>query len=349
MSRLIVVAGADAAGAALLARRTVDAAADEGRAAVLIDGLRPVDVDVDVDATTVSSLTAALGLAFGELGADPLAPADWVGVPGLSELSVLGAAVRALDDVDAVVVDAGDFTRVRTLVEAPLAVVRLLDSVLTPRLAMQRTAAGDPALFDAFSLARLDALRLTQVLRRPDTTVRLITGIDDSGCARTLATAAALSVLGVTVDGIAATDVPRASDGASKSARRAAEAALARLAVDGIAVWSAGRRCRPAPKGRSPFAGLDALPALDDARLEVVAGEEEFTLDLPLAHAARSDVRVGVQGDRLVVDAVGARRWIDLPSVLRRCLPVHAVRTPTGLRLEFVPDPATWRQAGEVS
>ena len=350
MSRLILIAGADATGASALAHRTLEAAGDEGLRAVLVDGTRPyLDDDDDAGTSTVDSLTAALTRVLGEAGADPIAAADWVGLPSISALATLSAAVDALDEADVVVVDAGGLAQVRVLVETPVAVVRLLDSVLTPRLAMHRTSAGESVLFDAFSSARVDALRLVHALRRPDATVRLVTPAVEAVAHATQEALAVLALLGVAVDGIAVTGMPRSGDGASKQARRHAQALVDALEVDGVTVWSAGRRGRPAPKGRSPVAVLGAVPGLDDARLHVEVGDEELTVDIPLAHAARADVRVGLQGERLVVESARVRRWLDLPSVLRRCVAVRAERTSTGLRVVFVPDPATWRQTEEAS
>ena len=88
---------------------------------------------------------------------------------------------------------------------------------------------------------------------------------------------------------------------------------------------------------------------LDADQLVVHVGEDEFHLDLPLGPAARAEAVVGVQGQSLVVAFDGALRWLELPPVLRRCQPTHAVRTTSGLEVWFVPDPATWRTPAVAS
>jgi hypothetical protein len=91
------------------------------------------------------------------------------------------------------------------------------------------------------------------------------------------------------------------------------------------------------------------VQVLDAEQLTVHLGDDSYHLDLPLASAARVEGAVGVQEHRLVVAFDGVMRWIDLPPVLRRCQPVRATRTATGLRVTFEPDPATWRQPAVAS
>ncbi len=185
----------------------------------------------------------------------------------------------------------------------------------------------------------------------PPTSVRLVTAPTTASVDRTVTALSVFAMLGVAVDGVVVNRFPRKADGWPAEAMDAAERALDLMAerADGVAVWKSTSRVRPVPKGRSVLGPLDRVQVLDAEQLTVLIGADEFELGLPLAAAARAAAAVGVQEHHLVVAFDGAMRWIDLPPVLRRCEPVRAVRTPSGLLVTFVPDPATWRRPAEAS
>jgi arsenite-transporting ATPase len=94
---------------------------------------------------------------------------------------------------------------------------------------------------------------------------------------------------------------------------------------------------------------LGRVHVLDAEQITVVAGDEEYMIDLPLVGEARERATVGRLGDDLVVQFAGVHRWLPLPPLLRRCRPTHAVRTPQGLRIAFAPDAALWRSDATVA
>ena len=91
---------------------------------------------------------------------------------------------------------------------------------------------------------------------------------------------------------------------------------------------------------------VDSVEAVSEASLCVTAVGDEFALDVRLPEGAISQARAGRQGNDLVIDFTGVRRWLQLPPVLRRCTAVDARRTAVGMSLRFVPDPAQWPRAG---
>jgi arsenite-transporting ATPase len=349
--RLILLSGVGGAGTTTVAQATAVAAQGEGLTVELIDASGAVDPDPD----TLSLVGSSVGRLFAELGAEPVVAEAWSSLAGVAHLSTLSRILRALASgaVDVVVVDCGDHRRARELVELPSVLERLLDAALTPRLAMWRStgSAGEAAVFDAVSAARHEVVRMRQALEHPATSLRLVTPPTTASVDRTVGAVSVFALLGVAVDGVVVNRFPRKADGWPAEAMAAAEEALARMegGAEGVAVWKSTSRVRPVPKGRAVVGPLERVQVLDAEQLTVHLGEDEFALGLPLATSARAAASVGVQEHRLVVAFDGAMRWIDLPPVLRRCQPVRATRTPTGLVVTFAPDPATWRQPAEAS
>lgn len=341
MTRLILLSGVGGSGTTTLAAATADALRDEGVSATLIDGTG----DAAVDPAAQDLLVAPARRLLGEAGADALVPEAWVGLAGLSALSVLLLSEAALGTSDAVVVDLGGHARAREVVQQPGTLVRLLDAALTPRLAMRRPAEGEEGIFEALSAMRGTLARLDRMLTRPSTTMRLVTQPKAEGIERTASALAVLSTLGVGIDGVIVNRYPRSSEGWPKAVMARATAALAAMteAADGVPVWKSTARLRPAPKGKSPLGPFGRVRVLDAEQLTVVVGEQELSIDLPLTAGARDRARVGVQGESLVVEVDGLHRWLPLPPVLRRCRPLAVERTDAGVRVVFVPDPATWR------
>jgi arsenite-transporting ATPase len=310
---------------------------------------------VDPDPAVASLVGASIGRLFAELGAEPVVGEAWSMLAGVAHLSTLARIVDALSsgEADAVVVDCGDHQRARELVALPAALERLLDSALTPRLAMWRSAGdtGEAAVFDAVATARHEVVRMRQALEHPATSIRLVTQPTASSVARSVRAMSVFALLGVGVDGVVVNRFPRKADGWPADAMAAAEGALAEMseASDGVSVWKSTSRLRVAPKDMSVLGPFARVQVLDADQLIVHLGEDEFHLDLPLGRAARAEAVVGVQEQSLVVAYDGALRWLELPPVLRRCQPTHAVRTATGLQVWFLPDPASWRTPAVAS
>jgi arsenite/tail-anchored protein-transporting ATPase len=344
-SRLILLSGLGGAGTSTLAAATVDALRVEGHSAVLIDASGSVPPDPGL----VTAVSATLGRVMTESGADPVLARAWSSLGAVSQLSALAAALRSLGEADAVVVDAGSLVRARELLDLPAVLVRLLDSVLTPRTAMWRPG-GEP-VFEAWSAARADAVRLLAMIRHPRTTIRVVTRPTRDGIEPALRAASAFALLGVGVDAIVVNRFPRDSEGWPKDVRRQARAALDELeaSADGMAVWKSTARIRPVPKNRSAMGPLGRVHSLDEDQLHVTVADEGFHLDLPLVGPAPAEAEVGRQGESLVIAFDDVVRWIDLPPVLRRCRAVCAIRSTAGMRVVFEPDETVWRQPAEAS
>ena len=353
-ARLLLVSGVGGAGTSSACAATLAALTDEGVRARLVDGER-----MHAEPVALDLLSASLGRLAGDLGAEPMVHQAWDSLPGIGLLSTLHAALEALQDpgVQAVVVDCGDLRRARELVELPAVLVRLLDAALTPRLAMWRAAGRQPGpiegdtAFESLSRARGELLRLQRMLEHPTTTMRLVTLAQDWAVSRTLHAAAVFPLLGVGVDGIIVNRFPRKADGWPKPDVAAHSAQLERLCEgsDGVEVWRSTGAVRAAPKGRSAMGPLGRVHVLDVDEITVRAGDEEYTLDLPLVGEALAQAAVGRLGDDLVVRFGDVHRWLPLPPLLRRCRATSAVRTPHGLRVGFVPDASLWRTDAEVA
>lgn len=358
-ARLILLSGTDGPATASVARATAEAAADEGVHALLIDGMAP-----DPDPGAVDLLTSSLGRVFADLGADPVHVDMWSSLPGVAHLATLNRIMAALADpsLDAVLVDCGDIRRARELVDFPQVALRLLDALLTPRLAMLRgSARGWPAgeaddqqhatAFEAMSSLRSAIVRMQRALADPHSTARLVTTADEAAVSCILDAVSVFSLLGVGVDGVAVVGFPRKDDGWPRAFvdRQNEQVRRLRDGCAGTAVWKSGPRARPVPKDRSVLGPLGRVHVLDVEQLTVRVGDEDLELDLPLVGPAIGASAVGRRGDDLVVAFEGVRRWLPLPPVLRRCRPSHAERTDAGLTVTFVPDDALWRQPAGAS
>lgn len=356
-ARLILLSGVGGSGTTTIAHATVAALAGEGLRPVLVDASGPASPDGGEPAV-LAAIAGSVGRAFADLGADPLLPEEWFALPGVALLGALEQMRQAVADptVDVVVVDAGNHVRARELVDLPASLGRLLDSALTPRLAMWRSAGsassdGAGTLFESMSTVRADVQRLRSLLAHPSTTMRLVTRPEVDAVHRTARALAVFALLGVAVDGVVLNRFPRKSEEWPKDVRadaRAAEQLMSDLA-DGVPVWTSTSAIRPVPKDRSAMGPLGRVRVLDAEQLTVQVDDEAFALVLPLAGPAHAEAVVGRQGDRLVVAFDGCLRWLDLPPVLRRCRATHADRIPEGLRLSFVPSPGLWSRPAEAS
>ena len=96
-----------------------------------------------------------------------------------------------------------------------------------------------------------------------------------------------------------------------------------------------------------PRTGPDATDVvrIEHVRDDELPGGYEFTLILDLPHLDRADVQLVRSADDLVVTAAGRRRYVGLPSALRRCDVVGAAYTDNALRVTFTPNPDLWRQS----
>ncbi|MDO8307131.1 MAG: ArsA-related P-loop ATPase [Actinomycetota bacterium] len=353
-SRLLLLSGTGGSGTTTVCAATAAELAAEGLAAGLVDASGDA-ASPEALAAVQDVVATTLGRGLGVLGADPINPAAWSGLPGLGGLAALSDVITLLADpsVDVVVVDCGPIARARGLVALPATMLRLLDAALSPRLAMWRSGDGDQddasTIFDGLSAARALVLRMHEALMHEATTVRLVTEPDDRSLAQVPDAIAAFGVLGLAVDGVVANRMAR-KDEAPKAVLAGQERWLddLRVAAHPVSAWKSTTRPRPVPKGLSPASHLPAAPRVNEPALTITPLDEEYALDVPLAPAAVRRARVGRSGTELVIEFDGAHRWVTLPALLQRCRAAHATRTDGGLRISFVPDPAVWRapQAG---
>lgn len=350
--RVILVAGQGGAGTSSLARSLSDAIRAEGVEAVDVDasGARAADPDPSV----ARWLGSTLGLLLQEAGADPVVPEAWSGLPDVGIVDAWRSIVQARQESDAVVVDAGPLSRVRDLCVLPGSLAHLLDAAMTPRTAMWRSSSGGGGLFESLSDLRVAVRAWLGVLQHDDTSVRLVGRPERASVEDLLRSSALLSMLGVEVEGIVVNRVPRkARKGAeARAARDEARATITALqeGSDGVPVWRSTEssdspvRVRPTPKGTTALARLSgtAVPATRSRTMELSSDDDGYLLAVPMRTAARRHARVGVQDDRLVVSLDGVNAWHEMPSLLRRCDPVRAVRTATGVTIRWSPDANVW-------
>lgn len=340
MSRVILLAGLDAADTADFAAATAEAVEATGMSVRVLhagDASR-------IPATGIATMVGAtLGAVGAEIGADPLIPEAWAGLPSVRILTVLDEIRRTRQEGHVTVVDVGSLSDLRDLLNVPQVLQRVLDASLTPRTAMRRSGAGEAELFDVLSEARLQVLGMTGVLASAQTSVRLVGRPTMAGIELLASGAGEVLLSGVQVDGIVLHPFSRKQDGAAKRDRRSAQRALRalRVLVPGMPVWRSGRRVRPVPAG---CVVTDVLPAESRpaAGGRPIPDGQGFTWDLTLPDPIRDVCRVGVQGGSLVVEYSGIRRWLELPSVLQRCVPVEGHRTAAGIRLIWAPDQDVW-------
>ena len=346
-ARLLLLSGIGGAGTTSACAATFEALADEGVRARRVADPGPGR------AMSHDLVSGSIGRVLGDLGADPVQPAAWDALPGVTHLSVLLEVLELLatPGVEAIVVDCGDLRRARELVELPSVLLRLLDAALTPRLAMWRsttpTGGTDDVdtAFESLARARERVRDLQAALAHPATTMRLVTTAQEWAIDRTLVAAAEFPLLGVGVDGIIVNRYPRKSGEWPRSVLEEHAAGLGRLREGsaGVEVWKCTDSVRGAPKGRSAMGPLGRVHVLDADQITVHAADEEYFLDVPLVGAAITGSEVGRLGNDLVVQFGDVRRWLPLPALLRRCRATHAQRTAGGLRISFVPDASVWR------
>ena len=285
--------------------------------------------DIPVHPVLISAASTGLGALM--VAGQALPDEVWSSLPGVPELSLLLAAQDLIAAGDSVVVDGGTFDATQRLVSLPSLSLRILDSLLTPDVAMVRVAYGETP-FEALSALRAALHRVVRMLIASGTVARLVTDVDDEALAAVRAADAALAAQGVSVDGAAVVRRP--------GERQDADALVTRIEMLGITSWATGRRRRPAPSGvevNDVFSGPRAQRVRE---LEVTRDGDCLTVVVPIA----AD-RVGIDGENLVIDVAGSLRWMPLPSALTRCTVMGARRWRGTVEITFAPDTARWRPA----
>jgi arsenite-transporting ATPase len=233
-------------------------------------------------------------------------------------------------------------------------VVRALRPALG-RLAGEPVLPPEPVLAAAGRL-QADLAEIRALLTAPGlASVRLVLTPEAVVVAESRRTLTALALHGYAVDSVIANRVfpPEAADSPWGAAWREAQAAaLAGLAeaVPGLPVRAASYRTIE-PVGveallavaREVYGTDDPLaPAPPVPAVTVTRDGDDFVLRVPLPLVQRSQVRLIRSGDELVLTVGGQRRRVELPSVLRRCVPVGAAAGDGAVRVRFRPDPELW-------
>ena len=286
-------------------------------------------LDVDSHDVVVRAVTRGLGSLI--VGPDPIPVEVWSVLPGVRDLSLLLAAGDAVSAGSTVVIDAGTTSDAVRLVSLPSVVLRVLDALLTPDVAMIRTGRGENG-FEALSDLRAALARVARLLQSPSTVARIATDVDDSMVAEVMSVSAAFAAHGVGLDAVMV--VRRTGE------RDIADAMVARVQESGVRVWATGRRRRPCPNGTQVNEVLSRTRALTGSELDVIHDGDHYVLVIPLA----AD-RVGIDGEELVIDVAGTLRWVPLPAALRRCTAVSGRRWRGTVEITFAPDAQRWRPA----
>ncbi|MFC7447021.1 ArsA family ATPase [Rhodococcus daqingensis] len=303
-------------------------------------------------------------------------PQELTGLPGAEELLALAEVARLAHggDWDAVLVDCpptGDLLRLLTV---PDMVHDYLERIWPRHLratvpGTQRWQAIAALLVDRLSDFTLPVRAM--LTDRRNTCARLVLTAEAMVVAEARRTAAAMSVLGVRVDGVIVNkllphDVSSHDFGSDHPAMRwcAERAERERVQVDSLADSLGGLPVLTADEnGREPV-GFDSLAALADAlypagvdpltaagdgstaaRVELESGsgvESVYALRLRMPLVDPSTLTLGRVEDDLVVGAAGVRRRVRLASVLRRCTTEGARFEDGDLVIRFRPDPQVW-------
>ncbi len=350
--RLLLASGASARDSAAFAKAVEVSARGEGLRCTRIRRGAGLDEAQELVAATV-------GLPLGLLGADPLVREAWSALPGLRPLGSLLAAHTSLSESsdDLVVVDAGDLDECLALVALPDLGLRLLDSAMTPRLAMARRPEVD--VFDQLSVMRARLASMARMLASDDTAVRIALGSCGIAPGEVAGSVAALRLHGVHVDGVTFASAAGKTDKTGKTGKTgksAGKKAKTRMrahardlgrAVFPAATWgSKAGRWRARPKGRSVLGPFESGPAggLTPDSIGLIPDNEGYTQVIALPEPLLELIEVGRQGTSLVLRWRDQIRWLELPSVLVRCLPRGASIAGGVLLLRWQPDPQTWRE-----
>jgi arsenite-transporting ATPase len=192
------------------------------------------------------------------------------------------------------------------------------------------------------------------VLTDAGATVRLVLTPESVVLAEARRALTSLTLYGYAVDGVVANRVVPGGDDPwraawARSQAERLEEARASFAPAPVLVCP---YLDAEPVGADPHAAVgERLYAVADPAelgdcpppLTVERSGEELVLELRLPLVSRSDVDLARRGDELLVTVGGYRRYLSLPSALRRCTVVGAALRDGRLRIRFEPDPDRWR------
>ncbi len=303
----------------------------------------------------------------GALGVDPLDERELPLLPLVDDVAaLLEMRDAAGSGADLVVVDGPPLAAAVRLAALPGSVGRGIERLLPVERRMlwvmgHGAAAGTPPARGAVEAAeRLDAelAAVQQVLQAPGVSVCLVVAPRRAALERAARARTAFALHGLAVDALVAPRLmPGAGEDAWRTERARAEAAALADADSLFAPLPVLRATeRPVgPAGVGELADLagelygDDLPsgavrwASTGAAPVVERDGDRYVLVVALPGARSGEVDVARRGDDVLLDVLGERRALRLPSGLQRCTLTAARLREGTLRLEFVPDPALWR------
>lgn len=313
-------------------------------------------------------LTSLLGSA----GFDSLRAEELTVLPGAEELLAL---IEVRDHVrsgrwDAVIVDCAPTAETLRLLALPEAldwylskalpaerrVVRALRPLLGPAVGLP---APNAEVWAAAERLQDQLLDVQQVLRAPETTVRLVLTPESVVVAEARRAFTQLALYGYRVDGVIANRVFDGGDDPWRTGWAQTQRRQLGEVVDSfepLPIYTAGYL--PAePVGAEALTSLGALvygsadplatvASADFLQVRQVGSAFVMTLTLPLVD--RDSLDLTRVGDDLVVTVSGRRRVLALPSALRRCQ-VRGAHVEDGrLEIRFQPDPDQFPRGSEA-
>ncbi len=392
LAKLVLVTGKGGVGRTTTAAATALHAAGQGRKVLVVSvdpepaladvlqvavgpepaevsaGLWAMQADPARTAARVWAPVQELALdALAELGVDPLAAEDLIGLPGLDDVFALLAVQEEMrgGPWDLVVVDCSPSAQAFRWLSAPDALGRLLERLLPMERRISRLLEEGPGrLVEAFDRLAGELAKVGSMLNDESTSVRLVLTPEATVLAGTRRLYTALTMAGFAIDAVVVnrvlqTDRAQLGTCVRESAPtstidwvdekvRSQTAVLTEIAASfaSVPVLQAGDLSGE-PRGVEALSDLgialygdvNELPA-SAAGFQIDRAEGGFTLRLPMPLAQRSGLDLGRRGDDLVITVDGYRRVLALPSVLRRCQVAGAHLREGTLSVQFVPDPA---------
>lgn len=326
--RLLLCSGSDREGASALADLVeeqtawlrlswyADESDDED---TLIDILAAADNSLSFTASP-SSTTAISGTSLSR---------------SLTRAMRLGAALVAggVPDGQSAVIDCGEATAFASDLNDLHAIHRFATEVLRPELLMDTSGRAAHARI-SHVIKVLDELFLAVshqgIMRcavRPGSWLKMDLGrvvLD-------------LAIVGIAVDGVAIAPAKKPIGVAEKNTFVRELADLGSRAR----VWRSGS-LRAAPKGHRVDEFLSKDKGVSGVAEAAGGSSGEYIGTCDVSGVDSAELRVGIDGEFMVIASPRVRRWLPLPSTLVRCSPVSAGVDARGIHAHFVVNPALW-------
>jgi arsenite-transporting ATPase len=311
-------------------------------------------------------LQGYLVTALGSAGLDNIRAEELTVLPGAEELlALLEVREQAVSGRwDAVIVDCSPTAETLRLLALPEALEWYLGRALPSELKVVRAlrpllgpAVGLPAprqeVWDAAEQLQTLLRGVQELLKHPDTSVRLVLTPESVVVAEARRSLTQLVLYGNRVDAVIANRVFEPGD----DAWRAQWAAAQRNVLDEVAtsfeplpILTAGYAASEpvgaealSALGATVYADVDPLVAASsDEPMQVWREADDYMLGLRLPLVRRESLDLARVGDELAVSVSGRRRLFALPSVFRRCEVVGARIEADQLQVRFRPDPTAF-------